>query len=301
MTDPAGSTVAITGASGLIGRALVQSLTADRWKVLRLVRRPPQSADEIRWNPGSDLDPAALAGVDAVVNLAGAGVGDHRWTKRYKKQIRDSRVLGTGTIATAVARMATPVQVLINASAIGYYGDTGDREVDETAPPGTGFLAGVVQDWEAATAPARDAGIRTTMTRTGLVVSADGGAWARLLPLFRAGLGGRLGSGRQYWSFISLRDEVRALRYLMDCGLSGPVNLTAPHAVTNAEVAAAMGRALHRPALLPAPAFALKAALGEFSVDVLSSARVRPKVLAADGFTWLDPTIDEAIATLVGR
>lgn len=299
MPDQGMGTVAISGASGLIGSALSESLAAAGWRVRPMVRRPARTVDEISWSPGDELDAQSLDGVDVVVNLAGAGVGDHRWTAAYKRQIRDSRVEGTTTIAEAISRMDAKPRLLLNASAIGYYGDVGLGSVDESAQPGAGFLAGVVQEWEAATEPAAGAGVRVACARTGLVVSSEGGAWGRMLPLFKFGLGGKLGNGRQYWSFISLRDEIRALRHIIDGSLSGPVNLTAPNPVTNSEVARAMGRAMGRPALLPAPAFALRAVLGEFSTDVLSSARVLPAALQRDGFTWLDPTIEDAIATLL--
>ena len=200
------------------------------------------------------------------------------------------------TIVTAMTALEKRPAVLVSASAIGWYGDTGDRPVDETAPAGTGFLADVVRAWEAAAGPAAAAGIRVVHPRTGLVVSSKGGAWARMLPLFKAGLGGKLGSGRQYWSWISLRDEIRALVFLLENeALSGPVNLTAPTPLTNAEVTSIMGTVLHRPTLLPAPAFALKAALGEFSTEVLGSARVIPAVLESTGFTFEDPTLESAL------
>ena len=293
--------IAVTGASGLIGSALVPALRARGHEVLRLVRRPAHSADEVRWDPeGGDVDLAALHGVEGVVHLAGAGVGDRRWTPEYKRVILLSRVNGTDTIARAMAHLEPRPRVLVCGSAIGYYGDTGERAVTESSPQGAGFLADVVAQWEAAAAPASEAGIRVAFARTGLVVSDKGGAWKRLLPIFRLGVGGRIGSGRQYWSFISLRDEVAALIALLeDDSYAGPVNLTAPTAVTNAEVTAAMGRVLGRPTVLPVPAFALKAALGEFSSDVLGSQRVVPEVLQQHGFTWSDPQIDEAIrATL---
>lgn len=289
--------IAVTGASGLIGSALVPALRADGHDVLRLVRRAPSTPDEVRWDPAAGyVDTAALAGVDAAVHLAGAGVGDRRWTDAYKKVLRDSRVLGTRTLATALAGLSPRPGVLVSGSAIGYYGDTGERAVDESGPQGSGFLAELVGEWEAAADPASEAGIRVVHPRTGLVVSAEGGAWARLFPIFKLGGGGRLGSGRQYWSFISLRDEVRALQFLLDRDdLAGPVNLTAPNPVTNAEVTAAMGRVLHRPTLLPVPSFALKAVLGEFSGDVLGSQRVLPRALEGAGFVWRDPTIDQAL------
>lgn len=293
--------VAVTGASGLIGTALVPALRERGHEVLRLVRRDPAAHDEVRWDPESgEVDLAALHGIDGVIHLAGAGVGDKRWTPAYKRTILLSRVNGTDTISRAMAHLEPKPRVLVSGSAIGYYGDTGDREVTETSPQGAGFLADVVAQWEAAAAPAQDAGIRVAFARTGLVVSDRGGAWKRLLPIFRLGLGGKIGSGRQYWSFISLRDEVRALIALLeDDRYVGPVNLTAPVSVTNAEVTAAMGRVLGRPTVLPVPAIALKVALGEFSSDVLGSQRVVPSVLESEDFTWVDPTIDDAIrATL---
>jgi len=231
-----------------------------------------------------------------VIHLAGAGVGDHRWTDQYKATIRDSRVLGTDTIARAMAALDPRPSVLVSGSAIGYYGDTGQDPVDESAPAGTGFLADVVVEWESAADPARDAGIRVVHPRTGLVVAGAGGAWGRLWPIFRMGLGGRLGDGRQWWSFISLRDELAALAFLLE-HLEGPVNLTAPNPATNAEVAAAMGRLLRRPALLPVPAAALQLVLGEFSSEVLGSTRVIPSKLLGAGFGFQDPTIDEALAS----
>jgi uncharacterized protein (TIGR01777 family) len=251
----------------------------------------------VRWDPERGyVDTAGLIGVDAVVHLAGAGIGDHRWTTAYKKTLRDSRVLGTAAVAEAVACLDTPPKVLVCGTAIGIYGDTGDRRVDESAPPGDGFLAGLCQDWEEAATPAEEAGIRTVFARTGLVVARDGGAWGRLFPLYKAGLGGRLGDGRQYWSFIALHDEIAALRHIIDTPeLSGPVNLTAPEPLTNREITAAMGRVLHRPTLASVPAPALRLALGEFSQDVLGSQRVVPRQLLDSGFSYAFPEIDGAI------
>ncbi|MER6101103.1 TIGR01777 family oxidoreductase [Streptomyces sp. NPDC001832] len=291
------SRIAVTGASGLIGAALVRSLRADGHEVVRLVRHPARAGDEVEWDPKRQyVDVAGLVGCDAVVHLAGAGVGDHRWTPAYKQEIRDSRVLGTTAVAEAVASLDVPPKVLLSGSAIGYYGDTGDRAVDESAPAGEGFLPSVCVEWEAATAAAQEAGVRTVHARTGLVVGREGGAWGRLFPLFRAGLGGRLGNGRQYWSFIALHDEVAALRHILDTeSLSGPVNLTGPDPVTNGEVTAAMGRVLRRPTLLTAPAPALRIALGDFAEDVLGSQRVLPGRLLESGFVFAFPGIDEAI------
>ncbi|MCX5587157.1 TIGR01777 family oxidoreductase [Streptomyces erythrochromogenes] len=289
--------IAVTGSTGLIGSALVRSLRADGHEVVRFVRREPAGADEARWDPERGrVDPAGLAGCGAVVHLAGAGIGDHRWTAAYKRKIRDSRVLGTAALANALAGLDEPPAVLVSGSAVGYYGDTGDRPVDEDSPAGHGFLPSVCVEWEAAAAPAQEAGIRTAFARTGLVVAKEGGAWGRMFPLFRAGVGGRLGDGRQYWPFISLHDEVAALRHIIDTPeLSGPVNLTAPEPLTNRQVTAAMARVLHRPAALPVPAAALRVVLGEFSQDVLGGQRARPTRLLESGFVFRDPGIEQAI------
>jgi uncharacterized protein (TIGR01777 family) len=291
--------IAVTGASGLIGSALARSLTADGHEVVRLVRHAPRAADEVRWDPeGGRVDPAGLAGCHAVVNLAGAGVGDRRWTDAYKQRIRDSRVNGTAALARAVASLDEQdrPRVFVNGSAMGYYGETGDRTVDESAPAGEGFLPALCVEWEAATTPAQEAGVRTVFTRTGLVVSRKGGAWGRLFPLFQAGLGGRMGDGRQYWSFIALHDEVAAIRHLIETdGLSGPFNLTAPNPLTNREITAAMGRVLHRPTLFAVPAPVLRSVLGEMAGDVLGSARVLPARLLESGFRFAFPEIEGAI------
>ncbi|MFG2448740.1 TIGR01777 family oxidoreductase [Streptomyces sp. NPDC048512] len=291
---PPGSRIAIAGASGLIGSQLARSLRADGHEVVRLVRHAPRSRDEVRWDPQRQrIDAAGLLGCAAVVNLAGAGVASRPWTESYKKQIRDSRVLGTATLAEAVASLDEPPRVFVNGSAIGFYGDTGSRAVDESAPPGDGFLSSVCVEWEEATAPAQEAGVRTVLPRTGLVVSRAGGAWAKLFPLFKAGLGGRLGDGRQYWSFIALHDEVAAIRHLMDTdSVSGPVNLTAPDPLTNREITEAMGRVLRRPTLMATPAPLMRLALGEMSGEILGSQRVLPTRLLESGFTFAFPSID---------
>ncbi|MFF9176114.1 TIGR01777 family oxidoreductase [Streptomyces sp. NPDC014793] len=291
------SRIAVAGASGLIGSALVRSLTADGHEVVRLVRRAPRNKDEVRWDPErQQVDAAGLAGCDAVVNLAGAGIGDRRWTPEYKRLIRDSRVLGTAALAEAVASLDTPPRVYVSGSAMGIYGDTGDRAVDEDEPPGDGFLPSLCVEWEEAAAPVQEAGVRTVFLRTGLVVARGGGAWGRLFPLFKAGLGGRLGSGRQYWSYIALHDEVAAIRHLIDDDTaSGPFNLTAPQPLTNREVTEAMGRVLHRPTVFAVPEPVLRAALGEMAGDVLGSQRVLPKRLLESGFTFAFPGIEDAI------
>lgn len=289
--------VAIAGSSGLIGKALTADLTQDGHQVLRLVRRPPTSAHELRWDPAAGiLDRGALAGVTAIVNLAGAGVGDKRWSDKYKAEIRESRVMSTRTIARAAAEMQVKPSVVVSASAIGFYGDRGDEHLTESSSKGTGFLSGVCADWEGAADPARDAGIRVVHPRTGLVVSKAGGAWEKLFKIFKLGIGGRLGSGNQYWSFISLQDEVNALRFLIENqAISGPVNLTAPHPVTNREAIRDLARVLRRPAIMAVPSFALRTVLGEFSIEILGSARVVPEVLQCSGFKWQDPTMTEAL------
>ncbi|MET7474077.1 TIGR01777 family oxidoreductase [Streptomyces sp. NPDC005648] len=297
--------VVISGSTGLIGGALSASLLADGHRVTRLVRREPQAradgSEEARWDPrAGTLDPAVLDGADAVVGLAGAGVGDRRWTASYKREIRESRVRGTGALATAIGACAKPPAVFVSGSAVGYYGETGQTAVDETARPGEDFLAGVCQEWEAAAQGARTAGTRVVTTRFGIVVSSEGGAMGRLLPLARAGLGGRLGDGRQYWSYISLSDTVRALRHLIDTeSVTGPVNMTTPNPATNRDITAAVGGALHRPTVLPVPAFALRLVLGEFADGILMSQRVLPTRLLDSGFVFEHPTFEAALAPAV--
>ncbi|MFJ4875693.1 TIGR01777 family oxidoreductase [Streptomyces sp. NPDC088745] len=297
MNATAATRIAVTGSTGLIGTALVRSLRADGHEVVRLVRRPARAADEVAWDPKRGwVDTKGLVGCTAVVHLAGAGIGDHRWTDAYKRELRESRLLGTSAMAEAVASLDTPPRVFVSGSALGFYGETGARKVHESAPPGDGFLPSLCVEWEEAAAPAREAGIRTVFPRTGLVVARGGGAWGRLFPVFKAGLGGRLGDGGQYWSFIALHDEVAALRHLIDTeSLSGPVNLTAPEPVTNKEVTAAMGRVLRRPTLFSVPKPALRIVLGELAEDVLGSQRVVPARLLESGFSFAFPTVDDAI------
>jgi hypothetical protein len=292
--------VAITGASGLIGSAVAATLRQGGDHVVSLVRRSPAAADEIAWDPQADrggVPPAALAGVDAVVHLAGAGVADHRWTDSYKEEIRASRVDGTHALASLLAAMDQPPAVLLSGSAIGWYGDTGGREVDESSPPGHGFLAGVVRDWEAAADPAREAGLRVACLRSGIVISRQGGVLARMLLPFRLGLGARLGPGTQFMSWVTLADWVRAARFLIgQPDLSGPVNITTPNPVTNAAFTAALAGVLHRPARLAIPSPVLSAALGGVTSDLLSSARVRPTRLLDAGFTFSHPDMAGALA-----
>lgn len=290
--------VLVAGSSGLIGTALVPHLRAAGHEVLRLVRRDPRAPDERGWDPPSGrLDDGALDGVDAAVNLCGVGVGDRRWSGAYKQAIRDSRMIPTDVLARAVVRHRVPA--LVNASGVNYYGDTGERPVDESAPAGTGFLAEVCRDWEGSTAPAEQGGARVVLARSGPVLSPAGGLLGRLRPLFAALLGGKLGDGRQYLSWISLDDEVAALRFAVEHGgLHGPVNLTAPYPVTNAEFTQALARALGRPAPWTIPPFALKIVLGSELAEeaALSGQRVLPAALQRAGFRFHHPTIDAALA-----
>ena len=297
--------VAVTGSSGLIGTALVDSLRADGHEVIRLVRRPPRDADEIRWDPrAADAGliasgSPALAGLGACVHLAGAGVADRRWTARYKAEIRTSRVLGTRALAGALARLSPPPAALVAASAIGWYGDTAGRQVDESAPAGPAFLARLVRDWEAAAAPAADAGIRVVHIRSGLVLASRGGMLGRLLPLARLGLCPRFGSGRQAMSWISLSDEIGAVRFLLDRkDVSGPVNLTTPAPATNSEFTAALAAAVGRRDLpwLRVPAPALRLVVGEAAVELLTSARVLPRRLQETGYEFRYPALPEALS-----
>lgn len=288
--------IAVTGSSGLIGSALVGHLKSEGHTVQRLVRRAPVSSDEIQWDPKTGfVDIEALRGVDAIIHLAGVGVSDKRWSKRFKSEILNSRLLGTTAIANAVAEVKP--QVFISASAIGWYGDSGNRAVVETDSVGNDFLAAVCREWEGAADLA--GAVRTVKLRTGLVLDPTGGALGRMLPLFRFGLGGKLGSGKQWWSWITLHDVVRAITFALENDISGPVNLTSPNPVTNQEFTAALARALNRPALFPAPAIALKIALGGFSSEVLGSKKVMPTALTTAGFQWDYPHISTALQVLV--
>lgn len=301
-------TYVVAGSSGFIGTALVAALESDGHRVVRLVRRPPEHADEVLWNPALGATGAsrelreALEGVHAVVNLAGAGVAEKRWDDRWKRAILDSRVAATTCLATAIAETDEHPGVLVSASASGYYGDTGPEPAEEDAPPGTTFLARVCQAWEQSAAPAREAGVRVVHPRTGLVMAQGGGALDRLLPVVRLGAGGRLGSGKQWWSPISLADEVGALRHLCDTpSVTGPVNLVAPEQATNAAITEALGRAVHRPTLAVVPGFALRIALGEFADELLVDQRMSAATLVGSGYEFQHPTVeaivDEAVRT----
>jgi len=292
--------IAVTGSTGLIGTALVAALRDGGHQVIRLVRRTPARKDEIAWDPlapTGGLAPGALDGLDAAVHLAGANVVGRRWTAAYKEEIRASRVRGTRALAGALATASAPPSVLLSGSAIGWYGDTGGREVDESSPAGCGFLPDVVREWEAATRPAADAGIHVVTMRSGVVMSRRGGVLARMLPPFRLGLGARLGSGTQVMSWITLADYAAIVSFLLARPeITGPVNLTTPHPVTNAEFTSALAAAVHRPGLLFLPEPALKLALGGVSSDILASARVMPRRLEAAGYRFRFPDLPAALA-----
>lgn len=293
----ANAVIAIAGSSGLIGSALVYALRATDRRVLRIVRRAPSNADEVFWNPDAgEFDPSALDGVDAVVNLCGVNVGEKRWSGAFKQILRDSRIGPTEVLSAAVVEAGVPT--LINASAVGYYGDTNGETVDETVPAGEGFMAQLCEDWEAATSFAAHDGTRVVLVRSGLVLSPSGGILGRVKPLFSFGLGARLGNGRQYMPWISLEDEVRALLFAISHDdVSGPVNLTGPAPVTNAEFTAALGRTVNRPTPLIVPGFALRTLLGEFAEEgLLGGQRAIPAVLERAGFVFHHNTIGEALA-----
>lgn len=296
--------VIVTGSSGLIGTPLVASLEGDGHRVRRLVRRVPTGADEVRWDiAAGEIDQSGLEGADAVVHLAGPGIGDKRWSEGRKRDLRDARVDGTTLLAEALAGLAAPPRVLLSGSAIGYYGDRGDEELTEKSTAGDDFLADLCRDWEAAAAAAAAAGIRVALIRTGIVLAPGGGALERLLPLFKLGLGGRLGSGDQFWSWITLQDEVRGIRHLLEADVSGPVNLTAPEPETNATLTTTLGEVLHRPTFLPVPRFGPKILLGGEATETFlyASQRVFPKVLEADGFTFEHPDLESALRATLGR
>ena len=288
--------VAITGASGLIGSALLGHLKSEGHTVQRLVRRKTVAADEVSWDPiKGEIDLEPLRGVEAIIHLAGANVGDKRWTKKYRAEILNSRLLGTTTIAKAATEVKPAV--VISASAIGWYGETGNRAVNESDRAGDDFLATVCREWEAAADSITTS--RVVKIRTGLVLEPTGGALGKMLPLFKFGLGGKLGSGKQWWSWITLHDQIKAICFLLEKNIEGAVNLTSPNPATNQEFTAALARALRRPAIFPVPGFALKLALGGFSTEILGSKRVLPQKLLDAGFTFDYPHLAPALSELV--
>lgn len=287
--------VVLAGASGLIGSALTDSLRGDGHEVKTLLRHATDAPGTDSWDPARGLvDPDFLADADAVVCLSGVAVGDHRWNEQYKRLILSSRVDSVGTLARSLAEYGGP-RTLICASAAGYYGDTGDRTVTEESPAGSSFLAGVCVRWEAAAQPAREAGVRVAHLRTGLVLSRGGGLLGRLAPLVKLGVGGRLGSGKQYMPWISLADEIGAIRHVLEHDISGPVNLTGPEPVTNAEFTAVLGRVLRRPTVLPVPGVAARVALGEFAGEVLGGQRAVPARLNETGYPFRHTDIETAL------
>ncbi len=299
--------IAVAGASGLIGGALVPALRADGHEVRQLVRRTPRTVDEHRWDPQHRrIDPSVLRDVDAVINLAGAPIRPRPWTRGYRHELVNSRLDATATISQALAAAAADdpsrPRVLLNASGIGYYGDTGPAEIREDAPPGQDFLAQLCVRWEGATAAAADAGVRVVLLRTGLVLAADAMLIKVLGLVFRLGLGGRLGSGQQYWPWISLDDEIGAMRHLLTADVSGPVNLAAPAPATNAEFTRVMGRVLSRPTPLPVPAFAVSAGLGEFGrASVIGGQRAVPAKLLESGYAFADTDLEKTLRAALGR
>ena len=296
--------ILITGASGLIGQALTKQLNASGHTTVAAVRREPRRNDEVQWNPTTgEMSPSAFDGVDAVVHLAGAGIGDKRWTDSYKMEILQSRTLGTALLADTMASLDKKPSVFLSGSAIGIYGVRDDTELGEDAAIGTGFLADVCRDWEAASASASAAGIRTVLLRTGIVLSPKGGALKKQLPLFKLGLGGKFGNGKQWQSWISITDEVNAIIHLLTSNLSGAVNLTAPNAVTNAEFTRVLGSVVSRPAILPIPSFGPTLLLGGELADALlfTGQRVVPNALVADGFHFAHPTLDVALRALLNK
>jgi uncharacterized protein (TIGR01777 family) len=291
----------VTGSSGMIGRALVPALEVAGHRVRRLVRREPASPDEVRWDPATGtIDAAGLAGVDGAVHLAGEGIAEHRWTEAQKRRIRESRTAGTRLLAETLATLDPRPAVLLSGSAVGYYGDGGEAVLTEASPHGTGFLSDVVMAWEEATRPASDAGIRTVLLRTGLVLSPTGGVMAKTLPLFKLGVGGPIGRGHEWWPWIALDDEVGAIVHLLTADVAGPVNLTAPVPVRNRDYTKALGRALHRPTLVPVPRFAPALLLGRELARALlgDSQRIEPQRLLASGYSFRHPELDGALRAM---
>jgi uncharacterized protein (TIGR01777 family) len=294
--------ILLSGASGFLGSRLIPHLRAAGHDTVQLVRREPANESQRRWNPAAGIiDKGTVTGVDAVINLTGANVGSHRWTDAYKRLLIESRVDATTTLARAIAAAGEKLPAFISASGVDYYGDTGDNAVDERSPSGEGFLAELCRLWEAATRPAEDAGCRVVHIRTGFPLAKDGGLLKPFYYQFKLFAGGRMGSGRQYMPWISLDDWLAAITYLLDQpSIAGPVNVVGPDPVRNAEFSAALGRVLHRPSLVPVPAFALRIAVGELADATLESKRVIPRVLAEHGFPFAHRTVDEALRSAVG-
>ena len=295
--------IVISGASGLIGTPLVTRLRGKGHEVVRLVRRAP-ARGEAQWDPKAGfLDPASLEGADAVIHLSGAGIGDKRWTDAYKREVLESRTLSTSLLARTIATLERKPRVFLSGSAIGIYGARDDEALTESSAHGTGFLADVCEQWEAAAAPASDAGVRTVFLRTGIVLSPQGGALKKLLAVFKIGIGGRFGSGKQWQSWISLDDELGAIEFLLDAPVSGPVNLTAPQPVTNAEFTRVLARVVKRPAVLPIPSFGPKLLLGAELADALlfTGQRVLPNVLTTNGYVFAHATLEDALRALLNK
>jgi uncharacterized protein (TIGR01777 family) len=298
--------IGVTGSSGLIGTALTTHLTGKGHTVHPIVRRTPQpGSTEIGWNPSDgQLDAASLVGLDAVVHLAGAGIGDHRWTDGYKQELLDSRVDTTTLLASRIAELGQDgPQVLISGSAIGFYGDRGDEQLDESSEAGTGFLADICRAWESATAPAEQAGVRVAHIRTGIVLSRHGGALKKMLPLFKLGIGGRFGSGKQWMSWISIDDQLGAIEHLLHSSAAGPINLVAPSPVHNAEFAKTLASVLKRPSFVPVPSFGPRLVLGRGLADALlfEGQRVNATALLHDGFEFRHPELESALRAVLDR
>jgi uncharacterized protein len=296
--------ILMSGASGLIGSALTRRLSDDGHTVCRLVRRPAAAADEVTWDPAEGaLDPSAFDDCDAVINLSGAGIGDKRWTDQYKALLLSSRLQGTELLANTMAAANHMPAVFLSGSAVGWYGDRGDERLDELSAPGSDFLSDICQQWEAATLVAEKAGIRTVHLRTGVVLSAQGGALKKQLPLFKFGLGGRFGNGHQWQSWISIDDEVGAIAHLLSAEVCGAVNLTTPDPVTNSEFTSTLAKVLHRPAIIPIPTIGPKILLGSELVEtlLLSGQRVLPTALQRSGYEFQHPTLDVALRAVLKR